>query len=260
MSLATPSTLGAGDYSWRFSLGGTGVPIANWAAMGVPVSGGFGAALTDASKAGGAPKGVFDSGDDGRGGLGGRGLSGAENTASQKGAQTSVQNGGYSEPTFETGRTIRNIGRLGGMVMPGLVGALAGTAIGAVGTLSDVEEANAALASLGLPDKVGAWEALGASNLHGAFGLQSAQEQYNGIVSNAWDLDMANAADMFGPSPGWDTDMANAAQNFDSLASEVGSAGLDGWDDSSSGDLSGPSSGDIDDEAPGESDMGQDDY
>lgn len=63
--------------------------------------------------------------------------------------------------------------------------------------------------------------------------------------SNSWDTDMANN-DVVDPSAGWDTDIANSAGNF---------GGNEGQDD-----LSGPDSGDIDDEAAGENDMGQDAY
>lgn len=164
MALATASALGAGDYSWRFSLGAF-PSSANWAAARLPINGGFGGALTNIAETGSAPKGIFDSGG-GPGGGGGSGVSSGDVSGDKQAAFG-------AQPSFTTGRAIRNIGRALSLVASTPIG----TAVGALGTLADYEEANAALAARGFPKVSGLKTAINALSF--GFLGQSPQEQYN---------------------------------------------------------------------------------
>lgn len=202
---------------------------------------------------------MFGGGDYGGGSEGG--VSSGVSSGVSGGTSQGSKPGMDSHPSFDMfglgsrGSVLGKVGTGLGIATRGAVPGL-GMAFGALGTLGDIEEANAHLASRGLPN-INTTKALISSLA--PFGLLdhwSPEQQYN----NSYGFSD------FGPVGGMGFDDPGAGYGFSDFG-PVGGFGFDdaqpegfsGFDDNS-GDLGGPSSGDIDDEAAGESDMGQDDY
>lgn len=215
---------------------------------------------------GGPEIGGSDSGDFGGG------VSSGVSSGVSGGVSSGVAKGMDSHPSFDVLGTGMGRGSLLGKV-GGVVSALSkapslgplglGSVFGALGTLGDVEEANAVLQTRGLPN-INTLSALANNMTMGIFG-KSAQQQYN----DSYGFSNFDPVGGFG----FNDDLPEGFQGFDGYGfSDFGPVGGFGFDDAQpegfsgfddnqdSGDLSGPSSGDIDDEASGESDMGQDDY
>lgn len=210
-----------------------------------------------------------------------------------------------AQPSFKTGRTVRNIGRALSLVAPGPIG----TAVGFAGDLADLEEANAHLGARGF-QSVDLFDAgLDAISM-GMLG-KSSVEQYNAMqgfgLGPAVEIDDMAYGAMHGNDPwgawggyggfanigpgadyesdpmgfsldrgpvavGGNMEAADWGTNVDDVGFGAGYGENDttgsrssrgrgrGGSGGAAGDLAGPSSGDIDDEAAGESDMGSSSY
>jgi len=110
----------------------------------------------------------------------GSGVSSGRGTSTQAGRSTKAGQFG-AQPDFETGRNVRNVGRVVGALAPGLFGTLAGMGISTVGTMADVEEANAHLAARGFPDLNTFSAILNTLSPFSFFG-QSPVDQYNAMM------------------------------------------------------------------------------